>query len=124
MHLFRLAAALAVLFFFSGCSSWRASHTYINQSNQNTSVVQLFKKNFKVIGRQTGEAKAVYVFSVFGPDKQNLYSQALIDLEKKAKLEGNARALMNIVVDQKVYIGFFHHTLTLYVSANVIEFTE
>lgn len=124
MKWMRLCALALLALTLASCSYWRASGVHNSQVNQNSGVVQLFKKNFKVIGRMTGEASATYVFGVFGPDKQNLYSQAMIDLERKAKLEGNARALMSIVTDQKVTWSWFATTVTVYVSANVIEFTE
>jgi hypothetical protein len=109
----------ASLLIFSGCSSWRGL-----VFNSSQTQVQLQKNNFKVIGRVTGEASAVYVFSVLGPDQQNLVSQAYLDMEKKANLDGGAKAIMNVVVDEKILLSLFHHKLTVYVSGTVVEFIQ
>jgi len=86
--------------------------------------VELSKKNFQVIGSVTGESSAGYVFGVFGPSKQNLMDQARRDMISKAKLTGASRAVANITTDLKKTAYPFYSKITIYVSGDVIEFTE
>ena len=106
------------------CSSWRESRVGNIQENLSRSQVVLQDAHFKNIGRIQGEAQAIYVFGVFGPNEQNLYSLAMTDLEKKAGTDKGSRALTRIAVDQKSVYGFFHVLRRITISAMVIEFTE
>ena len=109
---------LAVIF-SAGCSHFGG---YVGHGIQTN--VELSKNNFKVVGSVTGEASAGFIFGVFGPSKLNLMDQARRDMINKAKLTGASRAVANITTDTQITVYPFYNKTTVYVSGDVIEFTE
>jgi len=108
---------------FAGC---QATHNGLtSNSNLHTTDVVLSKKNFKVIARVKGEAKATYIFGIGGFSKNALIQEAKTDMFSKADIIGSAKAVINETVEIKnsFYLGFVI-TKKVTVSANIVEFTE
>jgi len=114
--------ALIVLI-FSGC---QATHNgFTTNSNLHTTDIVLSKKNFKVIARVKGEAKATYIFFIGGLSKNALIEEAKTDMFSKADIVGGAKAVINETVEIKnsFYFGLVMIKKVV-VSANIVEFTE
>ncbi len=85
--------------------------------------VDLSQANFKVITSVQGEASARRILGV-GINQADLFNQARKDMVSKAGLNGTSRALINVTSEMKVRYGLFSTKKTIYVSAEVIEFTK
>ena len=120
----KISLLLFILFFILSCGV--GPHSSMNHST-NTQVV-LSKANYKVINSVSGTATARYVLGV-GPSESKLIAKAKQRMTKKANLPagGNkSRALINITEDKVVRFFWpyfpFYTSLTVHVSADVIEF--
>ncbi len=112
-----------VALFLSSCAGLNRMYPI---STQNISTeVQLNRKNYKVIERVSGEATATYIFGIGGLKNKHLVEQAKDVMLYKAKLEGGARAVINMSTE--VHDGLwtpFYFKRTVRVSGYLIEFTE
>tara|TARA_B100000959_G_C14531758_1_gene439842 strand:+ start:129 stop:485 length:357 start_codon:yes stop_codon:yes gene_type:complete len=94
--------------------------------NVNTSVV-LSQANYKVIGTEKGSASASWILG-FGPTNSELFSSAKADLLSKANLGENnkSQAIINITTDIKfgMFLPPIFISKTVYISADIIEFTK
>jgi len=117
-----ISAALCAMAFLSSCGINMAS---ISNHNANETQVQLSNNNFKVIDKINGSAEVSYVLIFGGLNMKQLYENAYSAMMDKANLKGGARAVINVVTEERLH-GFppFHYTRTVTVSANVIEFTK
>jgi hypothetical protein len=116
-----LLAGIAIIF-----TSCMASHEGMtSNANLHTTEVVLSKKNFKVIARIKGEAKATYIFGIGGFSKSALIATAKADMLAKADIVGGAKAIVNETVEVKnsFYAGVVIIKRVI-VSANIVEFTE
>jgi hypothetical protein len=113
----QLPLILLLLLPIAACSTWRG---VVPSSVRDT--VRLDRGNFKVVGRFSGSAEALYGLRLFGPAKQDLANQAWADLSRKAGLEGSNRSAVNIIVERKTSWSPFHLKRTLTVSGLVLEF--
>jgi len=119
-----ISLLLFILFFIASCGFGPQSS--MNHST-NTQVV-LSKANYKVINSVSGTATARYVLGI-GPSESKLIAKAKQKMTRKANLPagGNkSRALINITEDRVVrFLWFylpFYTSITIHVSADVIEF--
>ena len=112
IHSIIMVSFIALL---AGCSVTRGytGHTIETQ-------VQLSKANFDVIKTVEGRATANYFLGI-GLSEENLFSKAKKDMLKKANLKGS-QALVNFTTDRSLAWYIFSRELTIYVSAEVIEF--
>jgi len=96
----------------------------INTNNTSTEVL-LTKKNYKVIKRVSGEASATYILGVGGLSNKHLIEKAKNMMYDNAKLEGGAKAIIN--VSAEVHNGIWiliYSRRSVHVSGYLIEFTE
>jgi len=112
----RRALSLLLFLALAACSSWRG----VVPSAARDQVV-LDRGNFKVVGRFSGQAEALYGLRLFGPDRQALADQAWSDLSRRAGLPDSKRSAVNVIVDLKTSWSPFHLKRTLTVSALVLE---
>ena len=92
--------------------------------NSTSTQVILKENNFKVIESVTGEATCASFFGI-GINQRNLYDQARRDMISKAKITGTSRAIINVTVDvRNTWLLMIVQQKTIYVSGEVIEFTE
>jgi hypothetical protein len=99
--------------------------TSVANVNSNATVVELSKKNFKVIQRVSGQSTATYFFFIGGLSNKALIEQARISMLENANLIGTSRVVINQTVEMHialVYPVFFKITMT--VSGHVVEFVE
>jgi hypothetical protein len=96
----------------------------LNTNNTGTEV-QLNKKNYKVIKRVSGEANATYILGMGGLSNKHLIEQAKNAMYDNAKLEGGAKAIINI--NAEIHDGVWtllYVKRSVRVSGYLIEFTE
>lgn len=114
-----LLAGIAIIF-----TSCMASHEGMtSNANLHTTEVVLSKKNFKVIARIKGEAKATYIFGIGGFSKAALIATAKADMLAKADIVGGAIVNETVEVKNSFYAGVVIIKRVI-VSANIVEFTE
>lgn len=94
-----------------------------NLNNHNTEV-NLSRNNFKVIKTVTATDKATYFFGFGGTVKKALYANCRARIVQDAGLEGSAKALVNETVETHFSNMVFITTITITVSAQVVEFTN
>ncbi len=97
----------------------------VGNINNNTTNVELSKKNFKVIDRVSGKSTATYVFGIGGLSNKALIEKAKTEMLENANLIGGAKAIINLTTESHisiVYPFFFQRTVT--VSGHIVEFTE
>ena len=97
----------------------------VRNINNNTTNVELSKKNFKVIDRVSGKSTATYVFGIGGLSNKALIEKAKTKMLENANLIGGAKAIINLTTESHisiVYYFFFQRTVT--VSGHIVEFTE
>ena len=85
--------------------------------------VELTKKNFKVLARVEGEASSTYVLG-FGGLSNALYTRAFDNMMNKVKLQGRARAVVNVMYDTEFNTYFLFSTRKVKAIGYLIEFTE
>jgi len=113
--------SIALLIGLNACG---VNQAWILNQNQNSTQVQLSKKNYRHISQVSGTAEVSYVLIFGGANKRALYNTAYRDMLDKATLTG-ARSLTHILSEE--HIGgippfFYKRSSTL--SAQVIESTE
>ena len=112
---------VAVLFLFTGC----ALHNGLTSNlNQHSTEVLLSKKNFQVIAKVDGEAKATYVLGFGGLSKKSLINEARAKMLLSANLVGTTKVIINETVSSRRSFYFLVWTDKVTVSAYVAEFTE
>lgn len=113
---------LLVAFLFHGCGIHTA---LMGNLTGNMTNVELSKKNFKVIERISGTSDATYIMGIGGLSHKALIEKARADMLKGTDLTGNARAVVNVTVEEHLasYL-IFYVKRTVTVSAHVVEFTE
>ena len=97
----------------------------VRNINNNTTNVELSKKNFKVIDRVSGKSTAIYVLGIGGLSNKALIEKAKTKMLENANLIGGAKAIINLTTESHisiVYYFFFQRTVT--VSGHIVEFTE
>lgn len=106
-----------------GSCGFHNAHS-LNVQNNSTNV-ELSKKNFKVIGQVKGSASHTYVIGFGGLEKRALLDEAKRQLYENAKLEGTSKAIINTTVEyHTMFITELYVKRTVTVSGWVIEFTE
>lgn len=120
LTVFFFVAVLAIT--FTSCGYNVAN---VINANTNSTDVELSSNNFKVVDRVAGSSDVTYILGIGGMSAQQLHDNAYSDMVKKANLTGNSRALANVLTEWHLG-GFFpiFYTLTVSVSANVVEFTK
>lgn len=116
-----LGFILLAIIFFTGCGV----STGISNVNNNNTIVELSKKNFKVLQRVSGQSTATYFCLIGGLSNKALIEQARIAMLENANLIGTSRAIINQNVEMHtalVYPVFFRVTVT--VSGYIVEFVE
>ncbi len=108
----------ALAAFMSGCSvsTGNMGHTTDTQ-------VHLSEANFRVVKTVTGEATQRRVFGL-GPSRADLVGRAKRDMIDQANLEEGSRALINMTTDSSRRTVLIYGSRTIYVTAEVIEFTD
>ena len=114
-------AILVISVILSGCGIQRA---IVLNTNNNVTNVELSKKNFKVLEKVSGTSTATYIFGIGGLTKKSLIENAKTEMLSNSHLEGNARAIVNVTVEEhfRFYLVVFKRTII--VNGYVIEFTE
>ena len=101
-------------------------HTaYVSNVNNNSTNVELSKKNFKVVERVTGQSSATYILGIGGLANKALINKAEFSMLEKSNLIGASKAITSLTIESHnaiFYPFFFRKTIT--VSGYVIEFTE
>lgn len=85
--------------------------------------VRLSEGNFQVIDTVSGEASATSVLGI-GLDSEDLQGRAKRKMIEDANLEGGPRAVINVTTDVEFTTYVLVTTRTVYVTAEVIEFTN
>lgn len=113
---------LVSIVFLSGCgiNSGLVNQYSVNGANSN---VILQKKNFKVIGTVSGESSDSYLFFI-GGHKQNLVAKAKQNMIESAKLDGTAKAIINVTTEEHDDFKFVYIKRVITVHGTVIEFSE
>ena len=95
----------------------------------NTQVI-LSEANYRIINTVKGQATATFILGI-GPFNDRLYSRAKRDMLENANLSGGgnkSRALINITSDEQIRYFWFYFpfwtTKTVFITADIIEFTE
>jgi hypothetical protein len=114
------AGFICILLALSGCG---INTTVMNNNNTSITNVELSKKNFVVLGRVDGQASDMYVLG-FGGLSKVLYGRAKNDMLQKIKMQGKARAVIDVTFDvhTSFYLLLFFQTVTA--TGTIIEFTE
>jgi len=107
------------LLFFASCASHNG---LVNNFNNNNTTVELSEKNYKIIDYVKGDASCTYIFGIGGLSKQALVEKAKSEMYSNAELQGQARAIANISVDNKYSLFPFVGKMTVTVSGHVVEF--
>jgi hypothetical protein len=113
---------LVAIVFLSGCGINSGLVNQYSVNGANTNVI-LQKKNFKVIGTVTGESSDSYLFFI-GGHKQNLVSKAKQIMIESAKLDGTAKAIINVTTEEHDVFKFVYIKRIITVHGTVIEFLE
>ena len=93
--------------------------------NNNTTNVQLNKKNFKVIDKVSGSSTATYILGFGGLSNKSLVERAKAKMLENANLTGSSKAIINVTIEShKTLVVPLFYQKTITVSAHVIEFTE
>lgn len=93
--------------------------------NNNTTNVELSKKNFKVIDTVSGQSTATYVLGIGGISNKALIENAKTNMLEIADLTGSSKAIINVTTESHMTLVFpFFYRKTVIVSAHIIEFTE
>ena len=118
-RLINIIGCCVIILILNSCGMTRG-----NLGNENSTVVNLSKNNFKIIKTAEGEATAHTVLGIFGFNHKDLYNQAKKNLIVNADLNGQSKALINFTVDESTHIGFLglFNRKTITISAQVIEF--
>ncbi len=97
----------------------------VGNINNNTTNVELSKKNFKVIDRVSGKSTATYVLGIGGLSNKALIEKAKTKMLENANLTGSSKAIINVTTESHttLVVPFFYQK-TVTVSAHIIEFTE
>lgn len=115
---------LAILIISVLVTSCGIQHAFVLNTTGNVTNVELNKKNFKVVGKVSGSSTANYIFGIGGINKKALIENAKSEMLLNANLEGAARAIVNVTIEEdfRFYLVYFKRTVK--VSGHVIEFTE
>lgn len=108
-------------FILTGCGF--SNHLTTNTNGHNTEV-QLSRNNFKILKTVWATEKATYVLGIGGISKKALLANARAKMIQEAGLEGGSKALINETVESHVSNMLIITTVTVTVSAQVIEFTS
>lgn len=110
----------ALVFMLSGCGASLGLYPTLTQTQ-----VQLSQKNFKVVRSGVmGTAECWYVLNVFPLDDTELYKRAMNEIRKKADIQGESYAIINITQDFSASTYFFVGRAAVTLTADIIEFTE
>lgn len=97
----------------------------VGNINNNTTNVELSKKNFKVIDRVSGQSTATYVFGIGGLSNKALIEKAKTKMLENANLTGSSKAIINVTTEShNTLVVPFLYQKTVTVSAHIIEFIE
>lgn len=113
---------LVGIFVLSGCGINSGLINQYSVNGANTNVI-LQKKNFKVIGTVTGESSDSYIFFI-GGRKQNLVARAKQSMIESAKLDGTAKAIVNVTTEEHAVFKFVYMKRIITVHGTVVEFLE
>lgn len=116
----KIVFGLLIAVAFSVCS---CSVTTGTLGNSTQSQIVLKGNNFKVLESVTGQASSEYWFLI-GTSKQNLTDRARRDMIEKANMAGSSKAIINVTVDMESKFFLFWSKKTVYVSGDVILFTD
>ena len=111
------AGAAFLLLVTAGCTYY--CDGYLGQVSTD---VQLSQSNFHIVKSVAGSATADYWFGI-GPSKQDLVGRARRDMLANAGLTG-AQAVVYLTTDVQAKGFLFWRQKMVYVSAEVVEFTE
>ena len=115
--LFITAVVLMMGLFLSGCSI-----TGGNIGHGINTEVQLNQANFEVVKTVTGSASARYILGL-NFSRQDLHGRARRNMVNNANLQGS-QALINVTTDiRRSWLIIFTRE-TVFVSAEVVEFTR
>lgn len=97
----------------------------VGNINNNTTNVELSKKNFKVIDRVSGQSTATYILGIGGLSNKELIEKAKTKMLENANLTGSSKAIINVTTESHntLVVPFFYQK-TVTVSAHIIEFIE
>ncbi len=115
---FVILALAAFGLLFSGCSvsSGHIGHGIMTQ-------VDLSQANYTVVDTVTGEASASRFIGI-GLSSFDLAGRAKRDMIDQANLGQGSRAVINVTIDRELSSYIIYDTTTVYVTAEVIEFTD
>jgi cell division GTPase FtsZ len=116
-----ILSVLIISVLLSGCG---VQHAFVLNSNNNVTNVELSKKNFKVVEKVTGSSTARYIFGIGGINEKALIENAKSEMLLNANLEGAARAIVNITIEEDMTFYFVYFKRTVTVSGHIVEFTE
>ena len=97
----------------------------VSNTNNNTTSVELTKKNFKVIKKVSGTSTATYFLGIGGISNKALIERAKSQMLGQADIIGGAKAVINLTTESHITMVnpiFFQKTVT--VSGHIVEFTE
>lgn len=122
MKTLKALPVLAALALLSSCGINSNLVNHLTLYGNNTQVV-LQDANYRVVGQVTGTASDLYVLGM-GGFKANLVEQAKQDMNKKAELDGKARAIINVGLERHRGNYLLAKTITVTMTGTVIEFTK
>lgn len=117
---------LVLLITASSLSSCGFHSSLSLNTHNNTTNVELSKKNFKVVGKVSQQASHTYILGFGGLERKALIEMAKAKIYEEAELKGSSRAIINMTVEgyQQFIVPPIYVKSTVIVSAWVIEFTE
>lgn len=114
-------AIITISIFMSSCG---IQHAFVLNTTGNVTNVELSKKNFKVAGKVSGSSTAKYIFGIGGISKKALIENAKSEMLLNANLEGAAKAVVNVTIEEDFTFYLVYIKRTVKVSGHIIEFTE
>ena len=121
MRKISVMVAMLALISLSGCVYWGGF-----SNNGFSSKTNLKGPGHKVVKSVNAKADVMYILGaiLLDAEKADLYERAMTDIRKQAGLEGQSYALANVTTDIVTKDFLVVRFVTLYVSADVVEFTK
>ena len=117
-----LSTVFLISILITGCGF---HSSLVGNINNNTTNVELSKKNFKVIDKISGSSTATYILGFGGLSNKALIENAKAKILENANLTGSSKAIINVTTESHFsFFVPFYFQKTITVSAHVIEFTE
>ena len=116
----RIAIAVAAVLLLASCG---VSQTFTSNANLNQTNVVLSQKNFHVVKNVEAVCSATYIFGFGGISKNAIYSNAVAELTKNAKLNYFYGIQISIVKNSAKSI-LCYTVITYHAEGTVIEFDE